>query len=405
MDPIAAQVIIAFVFGVVFVAGLIVIAIKFPDPPPFAQDVFRIVLSLAAAGTAAMIPGFINIEVNATIGLMIRAGGALGVFVIVFFFNPAQLSIQRTAETKGHKPNDSEPGKMKQADLIKEKPLVLNHQKTDVDSIKSDEKNIAQKDKVFKFTLKFKDAFHPSTVSVKSLIQHFESSEKIKVEIEWPIDQNAVLQYADKLLGDAESYESPDSHFYGFSEQEVEEWLNIRPSIIKARELRRRVSDRILNILDAMKKWTTESRITSLKNYLTIANFDMHASIAFYLTQEKLNNRFLPESWQLWYKEHGLGDRGENIAAVNALQEPVLSIFSSKVCGEMIDVGVIGPKSMVEKAWKRDVLNEPTYFPFFVEYVIPQVEWHLTEKLPEKHIKYKEDKNGKFVTYRKLVDD
>jgi hypothetical protein len=40
-----------------------------------------------------MFPGFINIEVKPTTGLLIRAGVALAVFVIVFFFNPARLAI------------------------------------------------------------------------------------------------------------------------------------------------------------------------------------------------------------------------------------------------------------------------------------------------------------------------
>lgn len=92
-----AQIIVAFVFGVAFVVALIVLAIKFPTPTPFQYSVFRIVLALAAAGVAAMIPGFINIEVSASTQLLIRAGGAIAVFVVVFFFNPAQLAIQNTA--------------------------------------------------------------------------------------------------------------------------------------------------------------------------------------------------------------------------------------------------------------------------------------------------------------------
>jgi|SRR5712664_3090858 len=94
MEPITAQIIIAFSFGVTFVAALIILAIRFPEPTSFQYNVFRIVLSLAAAGAAAMIPGFINIEVNPTTGLLIRAGGAIAVFVVVFFFNPAQLAAQ-----------------------------------------------------------------------------------------------------------------------------------------------------------------------------------------------------------------------------------------------------------------------------------------------------------------------
>jgi 8-oxo-dGTP pyrophosphatase MutT (NUDIX family) len=96
MEHLTSQIIIAFIFGATFVVALLVLAIVFPKPTPFQYGVFKITLSLAAAGVAAMIPGFIHLEVNPNIGLVIRAGGALAVFVIVFFFNPAQLAIQNS---------------------------------------------------------------------------------------------------------------------------------------------------------------------------------------------------------------------------------------------------------------------------------------------------------------------
>lgn len=92
------QIIAAFVFGLVFIITLLVLAIVFPKPTPFQYSVFRIVLSLACAGIAAMIPGFINLELESTIGLILRAGGALAVFVLVYFFNPARLAIEAGSE-------------------------------------------------------------------------------------------------------------------------------------------------------------------------------------------------------------------------------------------------------------------------------------------------------------------
>ncbi len=82
------QQITAFTFGVIFVTALLVLAVKFPEPTSFQYMVFRIVLALAAGGVGAMIPGFLKVEVKPGI----RAGGALAVFVIVFFFNPAKLT-------------------------------------------------------------------------------------------------------------------------------------------------------------------------------------------------------------------------------------------------------------------------------------------------------------------------
>jgi hypothetical protein len=78
---------LAFIFGVVFVVVLLILALFIPNPSDFQYTVFRIVLALAAAGVAAMIPGFLQV----TVSTWIRAGGALAIFVIVYFYAPAAL--------------------------------------------------------------------------------------------------------------------------------------------------------------------------------------------------------------------------------------------------------------------------------------------------------------------------
>lgn len=42
-----------------------------------------------------MVPGFIDLQMNVGTKLLIRAGGALAVFVITFFFNPTQLAVNK----------------------------------------------------------------------------------------------------------------------------------------------------------------------------------------------------------------------------------------------------------------------------------------------------------------------
>lgn len=79
--------VLAFGFGIVFVIALLVLALAVPTPTPFQYTIFRVVLALVAAGVAAMIPGFLQV----TIPDWLRAGGALAVFVIVYFYNPAAL--------------------------------------------------------------------------------------------------------------------------------------------------------------------------------------------------------------------------------------------------------------------------------------------------------------------------
>ena len=81
------EIIAAFGFGVVFLTTIFITALFRPDPTAFQYTVFRIVLSLAAAGIGAILPGFLEIRNRA-----VSAGGALGMFLVVYFGAPAALS-------------------------------------------------------------------------------------------------------------------------------------------------------------------------------------------------------------------------------------------------------------------------------------------------------------------------
>lgn len=90
-----AQTLLSFCFGVVFVIVLLVIAFTTPKPTDFQYTIFRIILSLAAGGVVAAFPGFIEV----TFGKWLRSGGALAVFVLVYFYAPAAISPQASTES------------------------------------------------------------------------------------------------------------------------------------------------------------------------------------------------------------------------------------------------------------------------------------------------------------------
>ena len=87
----ALSTILAFVFGVVFVTALLAIAWNKPDPSEFQYTVFRAVLAIAVAGVAAVIPGFIEVKISN----WVVAGGALAVFIVIYFWNPAMRNQDR----------------------------------------------------------------------------------------------------------------------------------------------------------------------------------------------------------------------------------------------------------------------------------------------------------------------
>jgi tetratricopeptide (TPR) repeat protein len=82
------QVLIAFCFGVIFLVAILAVAIFIPSPTEFQIFIFRVILSLAAAGVGAVLPGLLTVEAPP----FVRAGGAMALFVIVFWFNPPKLA-------------------------------------------------------------------------------------------------------------------------------------------------------------------------------------------------------------------------------------------------------------------------------------------------------------------------
>jgi hypothetical protein len=79
--------VMSFVFGVSFIIVMLLIALLKPEPSEFQYKVFRAVLALACGGIGAVIPGILEVKVSKAI----KAGGAIAIFVIVYFWNPAKM--------------------------------------------------------------------------------------------------------------------------------------------------------------------------------------------------------------------------------------------------------------------------------------------------------------------------
>jgi hypothetical protein len=101
MTDLRLQTLLAFVFGVLFVTAILMLATLVPTPTKTQYEIFRIVIALAAGGVGAVIPGLLNLQMNLGLTerqrLTIRAGGALAVFVIVYFYSPAQAVVSDAA--------------------------------------------------------------------------------------------------------------------------------------------------------------------------------------------------------------------------------------------------------------------------------------------------------------------
>lgn len=99
IDAKALQIIAAFAFGVIFVTAILILVVSIKNITPPQMWVFKVVLSLAAGGVGAVLPGFIVVSP----AKWLRAGGALAVFLLVFWSQPKVVD----AITPPYKPSTS----------------------------------------------------------------------------------------------------------------------------------------------------------------------------------------------------------------------------------------------------------------------------------------------------------
>lgn len=80
--------IVAVAAGLVFLVTILVLAVFIPRPTEFQEFVFRVILSLAAGGFGAALPGLINLQVRPLSELQIQATGAIALALAVYLINP-----------------------------------------------------------------------------------------------------------------------------------------------------------------------------------------------------------------------------------------------------------------------------------------------------------------------------
>jgi hypothetical protein len=83
---------IGFGAGFVLILAILAINLLVPDPTASQEQTFRIVLAMAGGAFGAFIPGLLNVNLSgqSSFGKFgIKAAGALAMFVVIFFWNPA----------------------------------------------------------------------------------------------------------------------------------------------------------------------------------------------------------------------------------------------------------------------------------------------------------------------------
>jgi hypothetical protein len=92
------EIFLAFIFGALAIAAVLWLAFRPQLLTEQQFEILRIVLALAGGGVGAIIPGFLDLRVTTGTKVALRAGGALAVFVVLYFWSPAHWAPSSAVE-------------------------------------------------------------------------------------------------------------------------------------------------------------------------------------------------------------------------------------------------------------------------------------------------------------------
>lgn len=83
------QIVISSITGIVFMLTILILIVLFPCPTQSQYTIYRLIISIAIAAFASIIPGMFDFKYSN----LVSATGGLGVFAFVFIFDPAKTVI------------------------------------------------------------------------------------------------------------------------------------------------------------------------------------------------------------------------------------------------------------------------------------------------------------------------
>jgi peptidoglycan/LPS O-acetylase OafA/YrhL len=100
---------LAFAFGCVFVAAVLVLAFQGQSLDDRRFEILRIVLALAGGGVGGVIPGFLDLNMKAGTRWALGAGGGLAVFIVLYFWSPAHWVTPQPSTVHQHTTGANSP--------------------------------------------------------------------------------------------------------------------------------------------------------------------------------------------------------------------------------------------------------------------------------------------------------
>jgi hypothetical protein len=100
---------LAFAFGCVALAAVLWLAFRADSLSDQQFEILRIIVALAGGAVAAVIPGFLDVSMKPGAKSTLRAGGALAVFVVLYFWSPAHWQPSHEGTVTQHTDGTNSP--------------------------------------------------------------------------------------------------------------------------------------------------------------------------------------------------------------------------------------------------------------------------------------------------------
>ena len=239
------------------------------------------------------------------------------------------------------------------------------------------------------FRFGFMDSIHSDPVAAKGAVRKIlEGNES--VEIDWPPSFDKLLEEIRALLKFAEGYRDPTSCFHGVDADVVGDFLDeANQAVSSAIRMKGNVQARMPSLVAGMADYWGEMTFLierSLGNFLTLANFDAQMRLVSCFRYRAVADR-APEAWLPWLNPEQT--RMQRYAEVFEIDDEMCSARIVSVSDVYINQYVWGPRWMILEGARRSS-DLPITNPWFVKYLIPQVELGLSWKADSPKIEYKE---------------
>ena len=236
--------------------------------------------------------------------------------------------------------------------------------------------------------LQFNESMEANSVSVVLALERLRRGDA--VEIRWPEASDLLLASAERVVIDASNYTDPKSAFHGWNEEAVSTFLD-RMTVSAARDIRAgrlRVERRLVHLVQGAAPYfgAMGERLNEIvRNYLTLANYILHQTVAYHLAHNQLPPGMLPRIWDELVDAETQRMRG-GIRRLFHINDTLIHARVRRFSGRDWNDYYWGPIEIVREAVKPGAFGTD----WCVKYLIPQLELMLAQTDSSEVVLYEE---------------